>query len=153
MPTQTSYNLRHAKAFEGMIAEEVIPTLISREVEEAAGIAFGKPVVKGTGDNQIIVPNAIGENNYVGIAVRDPAARLLSADGVDKYAQRDTALVMTKGIIWVRATGNVTAGSNVYVTEATAGLDDASGSNIFQIPNAKWLDTVTAGNLSRVELR
>lgn len=154
MTTQTSYSQRHSAAFAGQIADMSGPrNIISRRVEESAGIGFGKVVVKGTADDQIIAPNANGENNYVGFTIRNNAARKKADGSEDLYNQYEHAEVMTQGVLWVTCGGNVAAGANVYFTEATGALDDASGSNITQVPNAKWLDTQTSGGLARIELR
>lgn len=150
MANQTSYSERHAQGYPGMIATTIPSTLISVNAEEA--ILFGAVVVKGTGDRDGKSPNANGENGYIGIAVREVSARLAAANTPDRFNVGDEARVMTKGDIWVTAAGNVAAGANVYCTEATGGLDDASGANIFQIPNAKWLDTTSAGQLGRIRL-
>lgn len=150
MTTQTSYAERHSAAYPGMIASTIPNTLVSVNAEEA--ILFGAVVVKGTADRDGKSPNANGENGYIGIAVRETSSRLASAAAVDRFNAGDEARVMTKGDIWVTAGGNVVAGANVYCTEATGALDDASGANIFQIPNAKWLDTVSSGALARIRL-
>lgn len=150
MATQTTYSERHAAAYPGMIASEIPNTLVSVNAEEV--ILFGAVVVKGTGDRDGKSPNANGENGYIGIAVREVSSRLSTAAATDRFNVGDEARVMTKGDIWVTAGGNVVAGANVYFTEATGALDDASGANITQIPNAKWLDTVSSGALARIRL-
>lgn len=152
MPTQTTYAERHSQGFPGMIASTIPNTMVSVNVEESGGIAFGAVVVKGTADRDGKVPNANGENNFIGIAVREISTRMAAAADADKFVQYTEARVMTKGDIWVTAGENVTAGEGVFVTEATGALKGGTPStNEFAI-NAKWLDTVTSGNLGRIRL-
>jgi hypothetical protein len=149
---QTTYPSAMPKGFPGMIADQYPYKTISRNVSEAGGIAFGAPVVRGANDRDAIQPNANGENKFLGIACRDPSEPLAAVGSEDKYNQYSEAMILTQGIIWVTVAGNVTAGNPVYVTEATGGYDDASGSNIFQIPGAVWEDTATTGNLARIRI-
>lgn len=152
MPTQTSYAERHSAGFAGQIATTIPCTLVSVNVQEAAGIAFGAPVVKGTADRDGIVPNANGENNFIGIAVREVSSRLNVAADADKFPQYTEARVMTKGDIWVVAGENVAAGEAVFITEAAAAIMGGTPStNQFAI-NAKWLDTTSSGQLGRIRL-
>lgn len=152
MANQTSYAERHSQGFPGMIASTIPNTLISVNTEESSGIAFGAPVVKGTGDRDGKVPNATGENNFLGVAVREVSSRLATAAGVDKFNQYDEARLMTKGDIWVTAGENVAAGEAVFIDEATGTFRGGTPStNQFAI-NAKWLDTVSSGGLGRIRM-
>lgn len=152
MPTQTTYTERHSAGFAGQIDSTIPNTLVSVNVQEAAGIAFGAVVCKGTGDRDGIVPNANGENNFIGIAVREVSTRYNAATDADKFPQYTEARVMTKGDIWVTAGENVAAGEGVFVTEATGAIKGGTPStNEFAI-NAKWLTTTSSGQLGRIRL-
>ncbi len=134
---QTTYNAQHARWVEGMVLNSEPSVVISRTVETAAGIGFGKVACQGAGDNGIIVSAA--SKVYRGITVLDPT------QAGDTYAQYATAAVMTKGVIVAQASVAVAAGDKVYFVAASGALTntDNSGANP-QIPNAIW-DTSTSG--------
>lgn len=52
---QTTYGNAPAKGLPGQIANEEKCNKISRTVESAAGIAFGQPAFRGTGDHGVVV--------------------------------------------------------------------------------------------------
>jgi len=52
---QTTYSTAPAKGLPGQIANEEKCNKISRTVESAAGIAFGQPAFRGSGDHGVIV--------------------------------------------------------------------------------------------------
>lgn len=52
---QTTYTEAPAKGLPGQIANEELCNKISRTVESAAGIAFGQPAYRGSGDHGIVV--------------------------------------------------------------------------------------------------
>jgi len=132
---QTTFNATHARWVEGMVLNQEPATIISREVETAAGIGFGKVAQRGTGDHQVKVSAA--SPKYLGITILDAT----KMDG--KYNQYDTAAVMTKGIVVVQASVAVAAGDPVYFVPATGVFTNVSTANQL-IPNAAF-DTSTAG--------
>ena len=48
---QSNFTETVAKAYAGMVANGETSNRISRTVEDAAGITFGKPVYRGSGDH------------------------------------------------------------------------------------------------------
>lgn len=52
---QTDYGVTPGKGFPGQIANEEKSNVISRTVESAAGIAFGQPAFRGSGDHGVVV--------------------------------------------------------------------------------------------------
>lgn len=132
---QSTFNQVHARWVEGMVLNQEPAVIVSREVETAGGIGFGKIAQRGTGDRQIKVSSA--SPNYLGITVMD--ATKMS----DTYAQYDTAAVMLKGVIVVQASVAVNDGDPVYFVPATGAFTNVSTSNQ-AIPNAVF-DTTTAG--------
>lgn len=141
MAVQTNYAATLNPAVVGAQATMIPATLISRNVETAAGIAFGVAVAQGTTDKGV-VPFAGAANKYVGITLLDRSARgtTTSPDG---FAQRESARVMTKGDIWVQASVQVAAGDPVFLVAATGLFTNVSTSN-FAVPNARF-DTSTTG--------
>lgn len=112
MAVQTNYSENIATAFAGMIANTEPNILISRIVEGAA-IGFGKVVKQGDGDF------GAAEATTAADAVRGITARDQSTTD-DEFAVGDSALVITKGVIWVTAGEAVDAGDAVYMKVGTA---------------------------------
>ena len=142
MPLQTVYNDTMAPGAVGQIANMIPSTLISRNVEAAAGIAFGLAVVQGADDYGVDI--AAAETAFVGITVRER-----STDG-DIFAENDSARLMTQGAIWVQPTEAVDAGDIVHVL--AGGTFAKIGGNLYA--GARW-DTSsdgTAGALAIVRL-
>jgi hypothetical protein len=133
---QSTYSAQHARWFEGMILDMEPSVIVSRECEDAEGIAFGKVAVQGTGDHQVVDSEATAK--FVGIAVFD------ATQPSGAYAQYATAAIMKKGVIVVTASEAVAVGDPVYYTPATGVLSKTSTSNTL-IANATW-DTSTAGS-------
>lgn len=132
---QSNFNQYHARWTEGMVLDQQPVVIVSREVETAGGIGFGKIAQRGTGDHQVKVSSA--SPKYLGITVLD-ATKM-----GDAYAQYDTAAIMLKGVIVVQASVAVAAGDPVYFVPATGVFTNASSGNQ-AIPNAVF-DTSTSG--------
>lgn len=140
---QTTYNAQHARWVEGMVLNSESSNVISRIVESAAGIGFGKVACQGAADNGVIVPAA--SKAYRGITVLDPT------QAGDAYAQYATAAVMTKGVIVAQASVAVAVGDPVYFVPATGVLTNVSTSNTL-IPNAIWETSTSGAGLAAVRL-
>jgi hypothetical protein len=147
MPTlQNSYVGTMPIAVEGMVANSEPRTIITRMVEGAGGIGFGKVAVQGTADNQIKVSVAGGV--YRGITVLDPTQVGATPD---TYPQCTAGTVMTKGVIWVLASVSVTPGQPAYFVPATGVLTNVTTANT-AIPNAIFDSTAGAGALVKLRL-
>lgn len=148
MPVQTNYNTQIAAAYEGMIANTEPNVLISRTVEGAA-IGFGKAVKQGTADNGIAAATAAADV-VRGITVRDQSVDPSSPDATPVGG---SALVMTKGVVWVTAFDTVVAGAPVYMRVAggSARFTDTSTDNL-AIPGAVFDSSGGAGALVKIRL-
>ncbi|MEA9796198.1 hypothetical protein VDG07_12735 [Xanthomonas campestris pv. raphani] len=133
MPLQTNYPSNLPIPVEGAPATEVPSTIISRTVEDGAGLSFGKPVAQGMGARGIV---AFAGVKFVGITIMDRSAR---ATG---YAQYDEAGVWTGGDIWVTASVAVAVGDQVHLTAAGAFTNVAT--NNTAITGARWDTSTTA---------
>ena len=140
---QTSYSETHAPYVEGMIANSEKSNIVSRVVETAAGIGFGKVAVRGTADNQIKVAEA--DAAYLGITVRD------TTQLQDSYLQYGTAAVMTKGVIVVQASVAVAQGDAVHFVPATGVLTNVATGNT-AIPGATWDSSTSGAGLAKLRL-
>lgn len=149
MAVQTNYNTQLAAAYEGMIADTEPNNLISREVEGAA-IGFGKVVKQGTADNGVAAATAAADI-VRGITVRDQS---IDPSSVDAFRVKDSALFMTRGVIWVTAGETVAAGSAVYmkVGGATAGRFVDTAIDNLAIPGAIFESSGGNGDLVKIRL-
>ncbi|MFB8927127.1 DUF2190 family protein [Xanthomonas arboricola pv. juglandis] len=145
MALQTNYPDIQPAAVRGMQATMIPATVISRTVEDVAGLAFGLAVAQGTTDKGIVTFG--GANlKFVGITLLDR-----SATGLDLFPQRASARVITKGDIWVTASVAVAAGDPVYLTAAGAFTNVAT--NNTAITGARWdTSTTAAAQLAVVRL-
>jgi len=131
---QSSYADTPPIGFPGMIASGETANRISRTVEDAGGVAFGKAVFRGLGDHGCTATPTAGA--FLGFVATDAAG---SADVVPQYA---TAAVLTKGALFVVAGEAVTDGAAVYVTAAGAIVDTATDN----VAAPGWLFDATAAS-------
>lgn len=133
MAVQTSYQQYIPVGVAGAIVDMIPKTLISRTVEVPAGIAFGVPVYRGTGDKGVVSTGTAA--NYIGFTVLDRSVRI-----GDVFSQYESARIMTDGQIWVVAPTAVADGAAVVLGGVT-------------IPGAFWQTTTTTTNqLAQVRL-
>ncbi len=141
MAVQTEYNATLAPAVAGAQATMVPATIISRNVEDAP-IGFGVGVSQGDADKGIVAGGA----DFVGITLLDRSA---AGEG-DTFRVGDSARVMTKGDVWVVASGAVNAGDAVAMS--AAGAFSAAGETDDAIPGARWDTSATDGQLAVIRL-
>ena len=148
MAVQTDYTSEMAPGYEGMIANTEPNVLISRTVEGAA-IGFGRAVKQGTADTEIEAATAAADV-YRGITVRDQSVDPSSANATPVG---ESALVMTKGVVWVTAFDGVVAGAPVYMRVAggSARFTDTATDNL-AIPGAVFDSSGGAGDLVKIRL-
>jgi hypothetical protein len=120
---QPTYALEMARGFPGMVANGETSNRISRTVEDAAGLAFGRAAFRGTGSHGCTGTPATGA--FMGVVISDlaiqPLAGVVSGGAAaDIVPQYGTAGLMNEGVIWVTASGAVTQGAAAYVTSAGA---------------------------------
>lgn len=141
-----------AVAYEGMVADLGLADIISRTVEDAAGIGFGKPVKQGVAERGV-TGNVTGTLDILGLTVRNVATE---NGTLDKYPQYDGAGIMRKGVIWVKVTdaGGVVAGDSVWMARATglfSNADLGSGGSI-RLAGARWESTGANNGLARMRV-
>lgn len=145
MAIQTTYNETLASGKAGSIVNTEPKTLISRTVENADGVDFGLAVSQGTADSGCH-KTTTGDTKILGIAVRD---RSVNPETPNKFAQYDSARVMTKGVVLVTANATVAAGDPVHVVVADNTFTNTGG---VQITNARYDSSGTSGDLVAVRL-
>jgi hypothetical protein len=146
---QTTYSASPENGRPGMAANGELSNRISRFVEDAAGIAFGKFAFRGTSDNGCTATPTAG--TLLGVVLADKSQTPLPGATADVIPQRDIADIATLGAVYVTVGEDVTDGAQVYVTAATA-IVDTVGSNIIA-PGWFFDETVTSGNICRIVKR
>lgn len=157
MPTiQDTFNEAPAKGFPGMIASGETSNRISRTVEDAAGIAFGKFAYRGTSDEGCT--GTVGTAATVlGPVIADHGQPVLpggvAADIVPRYR---SAGILTQGAMFVTVTGAVADGD--AITEGKgAGAADGLGATAADATHIAtgWIadETAGAGTLCRIVRR
>lgn len=151
---QSTYATSIPVGYPGMIANGETSNRISRTVEDAAGIAFGRAAFRGSGDHGV---TATPSADLMGIVIADPGIQPLpggvAADIVPQYG---SAAILTQGVIWVVAGSNTTDGAAVYVGDGdpdTAGIFTTSSTGNVALTGWTFQDTVSEGALVRIAKR
>jgi hypothetical protein len=151
---QSTYSSTIASGYAGMVANGETSNRISRTVEDAAGIAFGKAAFRGSGDHGV---TATPSANLMGIVIADHGIQPLPGGvAADIYPQYSTAALLTQGVIWVVAGSDTTDGAAVYVGDGdpdTAGIFTTSSTGNVALTGWTFQDTVSSGALVRIAKR
>lgn len=118
--SQTTYANEAPVAFRGLLGDSGHDMfLISRAVDEAAGVPAGVMLVNGTDpDTQASLPSAAGETPQ-GVVAHQQAREDYSLAGDLMLADGETASLVRKGRVWVRVEGAVANGGDVYFRHTT----------------------------------
>ncbi|GLI99136.1 hypothetical protein [Sphingobium sp. BS19] len=146
---QTNYVETIAPGYPGMVANGETSNRITRTIEDAGGIGFGKAAFRGTGDHGVTATPTAG--GLVGITIAHEALGIIAGQTADIYAQRQNVPIMTQGVIWVTAGEDVTDGVQAYVTSGGAFVDTAS-SNVI-LPGWFFDTTALSGSLVKLAKR
>jgi hypothetical protein len=152
---QTTYIDNIAAGYAGLVANGETSNRISRTVEDATAIGFGKAVFRGTGDHGV---TATPSADLIGITIANLAAPPVATTGAqaDSYPQYTTAAILTQGVIWVMAGSATTDGATVYVgdgTPDTIGIFTASPTGTVALAGWTFQDTVSSGQPVRIAKR
>lgn len=144
---QTTYSNTIAKGYAGMVADGETSNRISRTCEVAAGIGFGVPVYRGSGDHG--ATNVVGTlATFLGWTIATSGLALVAGADADEYQQYDSMGVLTGGAIYINVTGAVTDGAAITVG-AGAGIADLYGATAADATHIAtgWVadETVTDG--------
>lgn len=154
MAPNFSYNEQRDVAVAGQVVNTLAARLVSRNVETAAGVAFGVPVKRGATDKSCAVM-AAGATEVIGITVIDRTVAP-SDTSPDTYAQYDSANLMTFGDVWVTVTdaGGVSDGDDVWVllADGTFSNADAGGGASLKLPGCKWETTAANGAVAQIHV-
>ncbi|MEF2073492.1 structural cement protein Gp24 [Consotaella aegiceratis] len=148
-PYQTTYSAAPAKGLPGQISSEEKCNEVSRTVETAAGIKFGAPAQRGSGDHGAAI---LSTGDFLGIAVLHPAVPANDSNP-DAYPQYFTGAFMTMGTIFVTADATVAAGDPVYYVTGTGrytNTDNSSANPV--IPDAFFEEAGADGGVVEISL-
>lgn len=143
---QTTYTDQVAPGFPGMVANAETSNRITRTIEDAAGIAFGKAAFRGVGDHGCTATPTAGA--FLGITIAHEVLAQLATSTADVFPQTASVPIMTLGVIWATAGATVADGDQVYVTPGGA-FTNVSTSNVI-LPG--WFFDTTAASGSLVKL-
>ncbi len=138
---------------EGLIADSGTKHVDSRLVELAAGLKAGRVVVKGTGDQQVLLPTTTGEvtGGTARITLYDAMHEPFSPSTDTEYGDKQAVPALRRGQVWMLAEDAVAPGGDVFVRfVATGGEElgrvrsDADGGDAVALPGAAF-DTTTSG--------
>lgn len=143
---QTTYGDTIAPGYAGMIANGETSNRISRTIQDAGGIGFGKAVFRGTGDHDCTATPTAGA--LLGITIAHEALGLLAGQTADVYPRYENVAILTQGVIWVTAGAAVADGDQAYVTPGGV-ITNVSTSNVI-LPG--WFFDTTGANGDLVKL-
>lgn len=150
---QTSYSNDIPFGYAGMVANQETSNRISRIVEDAAGIAFGRAAFRGA--NARGVTGTPSATTFVGITMSSAGRTATSFPSTNAdlvWPQTSTVGILETGVIWVNCSTAATAGGTVYVTSAGLFSNSASGNTALPA-NVSFDDTITAAGLVRVLIK
>lgn len=146
---QSTYLTDYVRGFAGMVADGEPSNRISRTVEDAAGIAFGKAAWRGAGDHGVTLTPATG--TFMGVTIADAGVMPNGVTAADIYPQYSTAGLLNEGVIFVIPSVNVADGDPVYVTPAGLWTNVSNSSANFLVPG-KYDETIVSGSPVRLRV-
>jgi hypothetical protein len=154
---QSTYTETLTKGYPGQVANGETSNRISRTCEDAAGIAFGAPVYRGSGDHGCTATVGTAAT-FLGFAIADHGIQPLPGGvAADLYPQYSTVAILTGGVMWVTAGGAVADGAAVTVGKSGGAADGIgqTAADATHIAATGWVfdDTLAATGLARVAKR
>lgn len=122
---QSNYSNSVPTGYAGMVYDGEPSNRISRTIEDASGIAFGKACFRGSGDHGCTATPAA--NKFLGILIADAGQVPGTGETADTLAQYRTGALLNEGVIWVSAAVAVNQGDPAYVTSGGAITNSSSG--------------------------
>jgi len=151
---QTSYTETVAKGYPGMVANGETSNRITRTCETAAGVAFGQPVYRGTGDHGCTA--TVGTlATFLGWTIANAGQAVIAGQDADEYQQYDNVAIMTLGAIFVNVKGAVTDGAAITVGTGggAADLIGATAADATHIATGWIADETITDGLCRIVKR
>lgn len=143
---QTAYTDQVAPGYAGMVANGETSNRITRTIEDAAGIAFGKPAYAGAGDHGCTLTGTAA--TFLGITIAHETLGLIAGQTPDVFPQFASVPIMTQGVIWAVAAAAVAKRDPVYATAAGTFTNVSTGN----VALAGWVFDTTAASGALVKL-
>jgi len=143
---QDVYNAAPAIGFPGQVANGETSNRISRTVEDAAGIGFGKPVFAGAGDRGCTATVKTADD-FLGFVIADHGQPLLPGATADTVPRYESAGILVLGGIDVIVQDAVTDRAPLFIDAATGGITPTALNNI--ATGFRSDDTAAGGSLIR----
>lgn len=143
MPTvQADYEDNVVAGYVGGLANEEPKILISRNVEDSGGLAFGLAVMQGSEDKGCVVCDG---SDFLGVTVRDQSVK---PESPNIFEYQSNARILRSGVIWVENSGGVAAGDPVVALS-----DGALGTGSSpRLGGARWETTAGDGELTQLRV-
>ena len=151
---QTTYATTLASGYAGMIANGERGNRITRTNEDSAGIGFGLPVYRGSGDHGCTA--TVGTlATFLGWTIATSAQGYTASADADEYAQYDNVAILTSGAIYVAVKGAVTDGAALTVGTGggAADLVGATAADATHIATGWIADETVTDGLCRIVKR
>lgn len=151
---QTTYATTLASGYAGMIANGERSNRITRTNEDSAGIGFGLPVYRGSGDHGCTA--TVGTlATFLGWSIATSAQGYTATADADEYAQYDNVAILTSGAIYVAVKGAVTDGAALTVGTGggAADLVGATAADATHIATGWIADETVTDGLCRIVKR
>jgi hypothetical protein len=151
---QTTYATTLANGYAGMIANGETSNRITRTNEDSAGIGFGLPVYRGSGDHGCTA--TVGTlATFLGWSIATSAQGYTASADADEYAQYDNVAILTSGAIYVAVKGAVTDGAALTVGTGggAADLVGATAADATHIATGWIADETVTDGLCRIVKR
>lgn len=155
-PVQTTYTAEHIAGFEGQRVDFGLVDIISKAAEDS-DINFGRAVVRGTADNQAILPSASGQA-FLGVT-EYTTAWAANASDVHLYQENREMNILDFGRIFVVCEDGCVPGDDVFFRHTTgtgttigAFRTDADTATADQVSGASWESTTSAGDIGLIKL-
>jgi len=151
---QTTYATTLASGYAGMIANGERGNRITRTNEDSAGIGFGLPVYRGSGDHGCTA--TVGTlATFLGWSIATSAQGYTATADADEYAQYDNVAILTSGAIYVAVKGAVTDGAALTVGTGggAADLVGATAADATHIATGWIADETVTDGLCRIVKR
>ena len=146
MAIQTSFQIDHNHAYNGMIADGQLQNIVSRLNIDDETIGFGIPVW-GEGTAKA------SDDMFVGITVREIHNRNYFEGSKAGFAPGDTMSVLNSGVMWIQLDEGVTvkAGDKVAFDTAT-GKYVADVADGVELEGAEWLTDSDAKGFAKLRI-
>lgn len=151
---QTTYATTLASGYAGMIANGETSNRITRTNEDSAGIGFGLPVYRGSGDHGCTA--TVGTlATFLGWSIATSAQGYTATADADEYAQYDNVAILTSGAIYVAVKGAVTDGAALTVGTGAGAADlvGATAADATHIATGWIADETVTDGLCRIVKR